>query len=87
MSHLFVCSLMTVIYQEMLDRNDTSKLQMDIIAVYQWCNAWSTSLDANKCKAMRVSRQLHDHSDYLLSNAPSEPLSSYKYLGVHITSN
>lgn len=76
-----------VLYREILDHNDTCILQSDINAINCWSDSWSMKLNTNKCKVMRVSRQSHECPNYFLNNAHLEPVSSYKYLGVHIASN
>lgn len=44
-------------------------------------------LNTNKCKVLRVSRVFHQQATYQLNNVPLETVNSYKYLGVHITTN
>lgn len=44
-------------------------------------------LNINKCKVMRISRASSSPVPYYLNNSPLTAVSSYKYLGVHITSN
>lgn len=57
---LFAYLLMTVIYREILNDHDSIMLQSDIIAIYQWCDVWTMSLNTNKCKFMHVSFQAHE---------------------------
>lgn len=46
-------------------------------------------LNVNKCKVMRVTRSTNQSNppSYLLNCSPLSSVSTYKYLGVHITSN
>lgn len=44
-------------------------------------------LNVKKCKYMRVSRTTNQLPVYFLNNVPLDPVTSYKYLGLHITSD
>lgn len=76
-----------VIYREITNDSDVTLLQCDLCAVSEWCNLWKMTLNTNKCKSMRVSRRNTSPSPYSISNNLLESVTSYKYLGVHITSN
>lgn len=83
--HLFADDC--VIFREVLTDYDTNTLQSDLNVVANWCNSWRMELNINKCKTMRVSRINNTSFCYYLNDTPLEAVDSYKYLGVHITSN
>lgn len=76
-----------VIYHKINDNNDVSCLQSDINKVMDWCNTWNMKLNINKCKHMHISRNSSPASTYHINNVFLETVLSYKYLGVHISSN
>lgn len=76
-----------VIYREINSDSDISLLQSDINSVSEWCDLWNMKLNINKCKSMRVSRLDTPCASYRLNNLSFETVSSYKYLGVHISAN
>lgn len=62
-------------------------LQNDIDAISVWCRTWMMELNITKCKTLRVSRAASSSlPSYYLMNTLLEPVSSYRYLGVHISS-
>lgn len=75
-----------VIYREVTNASDVLILQADINRVSKWCDLWGMELNTTKCKAMRVSRKCNVPS-YFLANVPLLSVSSYKYLGVYMTSD
>lgn len=76
-----------VLYREITNTSDVAILQSDLDCVSNWCNKWNMQLNTNKCKVMTVSR-LNSHSTfYYLNSVLLEGVSSYKYLGIHISSN
>lgn len=78
-----------VIYQKITNHADYMNLQHDLDRVFEWCNQWLMTLNPTKCKSMRVSRHATTHCPrtYFLNNIPLPSVGSYKYLGVHISSN
>lgn len=62
-------------------------LQADLNTISVWCTNWSMQLNTNKCKFMRVSRICNTLPSYFLNNVALDTVNSYKYLGVHITSD
>lgn len=65
-----------------------SLLQADLNCVTEWCTKWKMVLNASKCKSMRFSRQgVSPPASYSINNASLALVTSYKYLGVHLTSN
>lgn len=76
-----------VIYREIRNANDSLALQSDLNAVSSWCSEWVMTLNINKCKVMHVSRTSAPSSTYTLQQHTLDIVSSYKYLGVHISNN
>lgn len=77
-----------VIYREIKNATDVSLLQQDLDAIDNWCSTWHMTLNINKCKVMRFSRQRKlNPSSYSISSSPLLPVSSYKYLGVILTAD
>lgn len=76
-----------VIYREVTNKSDVSSLQCDLDRVSEWCDLWHMQLNTNKCKVIRVSRLQSDVSCYYLNHTPLQQVTTYKYLGVHISSN
>lgn len=83
--HLFADDC--VIFREITSPQDITTLQADLNNVCNWCNLWRMELNINKCKFMRISRSNSYLPVYHLNNISLETTNSYKYLGVHITSN
>lgn len=86
-SHIHLFADDCVIFREILCDNDITTLQSDLNAISVWCKTWCMELNINKCKLMRVSRKNINSPVYSLNNVPLDAVSSYKYLGVHISSN
>lgn len=76
-----------VVYREITCVDDTKALQSDLDAINKWCNIWLMELNIRKCKHMRISRTSSVSSIYHIASTSLETVSSYKYLGIHITSN
>lgn len=76
-----------VLYREVTNDHDVSCLQSDLNRISEWCNKWNMKLNTNKCKVMRVSRMTANVSCYYLYHTSLQQVSSYKYLGVNISSN
>lgn len=83
--HLFADDC--VIFREITGPNDVALLQSDLTAVLNWCNTWLMELNSKKCKFMRVSRKITSLPVYNLDNTQLDSVTSYKYLGVHISNN
>lgn len=83
--HLFADDC--VIFREITADCDTNRLQSDLDIISNWCSLWLMELNVNKCKAMHVSRTSNVSQVYYLNNLPLEQVTSYKYLGIHITYN
>jgi hypothetical protein len=73
-------------YRKIRNQADIAALQQDLDEVLTWCNRWQMKLNLDKCQTMHVSsrRQPEEH-DYTLSSKVLSKVSSYKYLGLHIS--
>uniref|UniRef100_A0A0K8R7J1 Putative endonuclease/reverse transcript n=1 Tax=Ixodes ricinus TaxID=34613 RepID=A0A0K8R7J1_IXORI len=78
-SPLLLAFLLTtcVIYKDTFNDSDISALQTDINIITQWCNDWLMELN--------ISRQINICPSYSLNNSTLLPVSSYEYVGVHIS--
>lgn len=83
--HLFADDC--VLFREIITINDTHALQDDINAISSWCDKWQMTLNVDKCKSMRICRGATNPFSYHLNGTPLQSVSSYKYLGLHITSD
>lgn len=86
-SNIYLFADDCVVVREITNINDSSILQSDLNTIATWCNTWLMKLNINKCKIMRVTRATNTQTSYYLNNSPLQLVNSYKYLGVHITSN
>lgn len=77
-----------IIYRQIRSTTDHAILQQDLECVTNWCTSWQMTLNTDKCKIMTVSRK-HSNSlfTYSLNSVTLSRTSSYKYLGVYLTSN
>lgn len=76
-----------VIYRPILSLDDHHTLQTDISQVIQWCNKWQMTLNFDKCKSLSFSRRALQPFSYHFDASPITVCSSYKYLGIHLTSD
>lgn len=77
-----------VIYREITNPDDSFLLQSDLNTISSWCNQWLMKLNVKKCKMMKFSRgSAVSTSSYKINNTILSSVTSYKYLGVHITNN
>lgn len=83
--HLFADDC--VIFKEITTPQDITTLQADLNNICNWCQQWRMELNISKRKFMRISRSNRCLPVYHLNNISLEATNSYKYLGVHITSN
>lgn len=83
--HLFADDC--VVYREISSNFDTSSLQTDITNIASWCTTWRMDLNTNKCKVLRISRTTQPPANYTLNNVTLDTVTSYKYLGIHISSD
>ncbi|XP_065296698.1 uncharacterized protein [Dermacentor albipictus] len=85
-SHIHLFADDCVIFREITSSDDVTALQTDLNAISLWCKTWLMELNITKCKSLRVSRTCNSIPTYSLDHVLLESVSSYKYLGVHITS-
>lgn len=76
-----------VVFREITSDNDANLLQSDLNAVANWSKTWLMELNTKKCKVMRISRTKTVPPPYYLNSVQLESVASYKYLGIHITTN
>lgn len=86
-SHIHLFADDCVLFREISNDNDLLTLQSDLNAISVWCKTWVMELNTNKCKFLRVSRINRILPTYYLNDAPLESVSTYKYLGIHITTD
>ena len=71
----------------MLDviKSSPSLLQIDLHAVYEWCDKWKLKLNLNKCQLIRFSNsQSNNIPPYQINNHPIPNSRMYCDLGIHI---
>lgn len=77
-----------VIYATITNHADQVTLQSDLTAIQNWCHKWQMSLNISKCKSISFQRRTNPFSyNYSLGGCFLQSTNSYKYLGVHITSD
>lgn len=75
-----------VLYSAIKSPDDNSILQDDLNTIALWCNNWLMPLNLSKCKLISFSRKRSIiHHAYNINAVPICPVTSYKYLGVHMT--
>lgn len=83
--HLFADDC--VIFCEIISDSDIRALQSDIKAISHWCSTWHITLNTKKIKSSRISRIATNAHSYFLDGNSLEAVTSYKYLGVHISTD
>ena len=77
-----------VIYRKIQSIDDHFTLQNDLNLTYRWCEAWQMSLNASKCKLISFTWKRTNSSFLYTSDNNIVSVSlSYKYLGVHLSSD
>ena len=79
-----------LLYQVIDSPEDFVSVQENITHVYNWSRQNALTLNGNKCKFMMISRKkvsFKPSSPLHLGGQLLECVSSYKYLGVHISSD
>lgn len=78
-----------VIYRKITNSDDSSLLQCDLNNISSWCDNWLMNLNPTKCKYMRISKTSSNLNlpVYSLNSTALDSVLSYKYLGVHISSD
>jgi Reverse transcriptase (RNA-dependent DNA polymerase) len=76
----------SLLHRKISTESDRIALQKDLDEVVDWCNKWQMKLNLDKCEHMHVSsKRVPNQGHYTLSNHSLATVSSYKYLGLHIT--
>ena len=77
-----------VCYREIMDEEDTMKLQRDIDRLGSWARKWGMWFQPVKCNMMQPTRKRIKkiHASYTLEGIDLKNVDSIKYLGVTITS-
>lgn len=76
-----------VVYRRISNSNDQSLLQNDLNLIESWCSRWLMETNVSKCKCMVVScKKSNLICQYTLNSSALSHTTSYRYLGVLITS-
>lgn len=77
-----------VLYNPIRSTSDNNSLQHDLNTISLWCDKSLMPLNLDKCKAISFSRKhsVVEHI-YTINSVPVTPATTYKYLGVHLTSS
>ena len=76
-----------VLYKLIMSECEWFAFQQDITAISEWVDEHLLSLNISKCKCMILTCKSSRMPALFLSNKVIEQVSSYKYLGVHVTSD
>lgn len=76
-----------VIYRKITGASDVATLQSDLNNIYKWWLTWCMELNINQCKSMRISRSNTICPAFALNTCPLQSVSTYRYLGIHITND
>jgi Reverse transcriptase (RNA-dependent DNA polymerase)/Endonuclease-reverse transcriptase len=78
----------SLLYRKITCGADYIELQNDLNEVLDWCKNWHMKLNLEKCEFMQVSSKRDPvNTVYKLSDHQLARVHSYKYLGLHITSD
>lgn len=77
-----------VLYRPIRENSDYLILQSDLMNIKRWCNVWQMEVNVKKSKFMTFSRANAQYCyTYVFGNSNLERVTTYKYLGVHLTQN
>lgn len=77
-----------VLYRPITNSIDSSSLQDDLLKIQAWCNQWYMSLNVSKCSHVSFHRRRNYVApSYSLNNNTLTQCKTFKYLGVHISSD
>lgn len=77
-----------IIYRPISSPDDHHIIQNDLQLISDWCKTWLMTLNSSKCKIISFTRK-HSVSNfpYHINHNPISAATTYKYLGIHLTSN
>lgn len=76
-----------VVYKKISHHNDTIELQNDLTIIHDWCTKWKMTLNITKCVHLSFTKKKKPiQSQYHLNNVLLKQGSTYKYLGVLLSS-
>lgn len=76
-----------VVYRNSFDHNDVLELQKDLSLIYSWCTKWKMNLNITKCVHILFTKKMKPfQSQYHLNNVQLKQESTYKYLGIILSS-
>ncbi len=77
-----------ILYRQIRNLSDCSKLQKDLESLENWARKWLMSFNATKCEIMRFTRSKNPITPpYVLNNISLKEVQTSKYLGVHPSSD
>ena len=80
----------TCLFLEIEDRAECArKIDSDLTRISNWAQQWAIQFSASKTKSLIISnkKDFHCNPTVYLNGIPIEEVKSYKYLGIHLTSN
>lgn len=76
-----------VVCRKIFDHNDVLELQKDLSLIYSWCTKWKMNLNITKCVHISFTKKMKPfQSQYHLNNVQLKQESTYKYLGIILSS-
>ena len=76
----------TKLYRKIESINDSEQLQQDLDSLSEWCITWGMVFNTSKCVVMHYGKDNHNYL-YHIQGKLLDPCSTYKDLGVMISSN
>uniref|UniRef100_A0A6G5AA70 Putative endonuclease/reverse transcriptase n=1 Tax=Rhipicephalus microplus TaxID=6941 RepID=A0A6G5AA70_RHIMP len=77
-----------VLFRDINSLDDQNELNSNLHNIHLWCNEWGMILNAEKSVCMRLTRKkVPLNNTYQLGSSTLREVTSYKYLGLTITSN
>lgn len=77
-----------VIFSEIKNGADQANLNLSLKKISDWCQTWQMQLNLEKCVSMTITRKKSPLVfSYSLNNSALQQVSSFKYLGVTISSD
>lgn len=76
-----------IVYRTIRCDSDFYALQSDLDTISEWCARWQLPLNSDKCKVLSFTRVTPLEHSYHLRPCILQRVSSYKYLGLHFSSD